>query len=485
MASSTTSSTASPAARPADAADAPANPRRRLPAVGEVMARAEVQALVVVYGRERVLVQVRGELDRLRAEPERLRAELDRLRAGSEGEEGPEAGARLEARLREGLESAAGLPLRRTINATGIFIHTNLGRAPLPPEVTAALAARLEAGCDLELDLETGRRGDRNRRLERLLCLITGAEAAVVVNNNAAALVLAVACLARDREVVVSRGELVEIGGSFRVPDVLEAAGGRLVEVGTTNRTRLDDYARAIGPETGLLLKVQPSNYLIVGFTESVEEAALAGLSRASGVPLLVDEGSGLLAPHSAPQLAAHPSHRSLIDAGCDLVCGSGDKVLGGPQAGLLVGRRELIGRCRRHPLFRALRPGRGVIATLDAVLRRHLAGDPMPLDRMWPAPEEHRRRLEQVAQALGAEVVEADAYLGGGAAPEDAIEGHAIAVEGAGDLLRRLRVGEPPVVGYARGGRVILDLRTVDPDDDDVLIQAVGRARDGVSSGG
>lgn len=457
-------STSSPAARSADSASDPGDPRRRLPAVGELLERAQIQALVEVYGRERVLVQARAELARLREGADRAALEhADEL---------------LASRIREALEAAAGFPLRRTINATGVFVHTNLGRASLPHELALQLAPLLDAGCDLELDLDSGRRGDRNRRLERLLCLITGAEAAVVVNNNAAALLLAVACLARDREVVVSRGELVEIGGSFRIPDLLEAAGGRLVEVGTTNRTGIDDYARAIGPQTALLLKVQPSNYRIVGFTESVGEAALAELGRERGVPLLVDEGSGLLAPHSAPQLAAHPSHRTLVEVGCDLVCGSGDKVLGGPQAGLLLGRRALIDRCRRHPLFRALRPGRGVVATLEAVLRRHLAGAPMPLDRMWPPPHEHRARLERVAEALGGEVIEANAYLGGGAAPMDAIPGEAIAIDGDGDLLRRLRSGDPAVVGYAREGRVIVDLRTVAPEDDEALLRAVRGAR-------
>jgi L-seryl-tRNA(Ser) seleniumtransferase len=488
MAASEPSSAPSPAA-----ASGGGDPRRRLPPVGELLAQPAVAALVEVYGRELVLVHLRERLARLRASGERAsgqrasgqRASGQRAsgeRASGERASGERAAldaglAELPAQLERSLAAAAGAPLRRVVNATGIFVHTNLGRAPLPRAVASELAALLDAACDLEIELAAGRRGERNRRLERLLCLLTGAEAALVVNNNAAALLLGLACLARDREVVVSRGELVEIGGSFRIPDVLEASGARLVEVGTTNRTRLDDYRRAIGPATALLLKVHPSNYRIVGFTEAVPEQALAGLAREAGVPLLVDEGSGLLRPHPAPQLAEHPSHRELIAAGCDLVCGSGDKVLGGPQAGILVGRRELIGRCRRHPMFRALRPGRAVIAALEAVLRRHLADAAMPIDRLWPDAEEHRRRLERVARATGAQVIAADAFVGGGAAPELAIPGEALALPDRGDLLARLRQGDPPVVGYAREGRVVLDLRTVDPEDDATLVAALARA--------
>jgi L-seryl-tRNA(Ser) seleniumtransferase len=400
----------------------------------------------------------------------------------SEGEL-EEALARLPGDVAEALACRLGSAMRRVLNATGILLHTNLGRAPLPADVAGELPHLLDAYCDVEMDLESGRRGDRNRRARELLCALTGAEAAVVVNNNAAALVLVLAAFAHGREVVVSRGELVEIGGSFRIPDILAGAGARLVEVGTTNRTRLEDYEAALGDATGLLLKVFPSNYRISGFTASVAVEELVGLSRRSGVPLLVDEGSGLLRPHPAPQLRGHTSLSELVAAGCGLACGSGDKLLGGPQAGILVGRAALVERCAGHPLYRALRPDRAVFAALEAVLRRHLAGDPLPLDRLWPGPATHRRRLEGVAGRLGAEIVSAEAYLGGGAAPESPIAGEAIALPGEAALLSALRRGNPPLVGYVREGGLVLDLRTVDPADDGALIEAVLAAREPCAS--
>ncbi|HEX6200988.1 MAG TPA: L-seryl-tRNA(Sec) selenium transferase, partial [Thermoanaerobaculia bacterium] len=311
---------------------------------------------------------------------------------------------------------------------------------------------------------------------------------AAVVNNNAAAVVLALTALAAgpERRVVVSGGGRVEIGGSFRIPEMMAAAGAELVEVGTTNRVRLADYRAALDRGgAALLLKVFPSNYRIVGFTASVPPAELAALGRERGVPVMVDEGSGLLRRHPAPQLADHPSVEELVAAGCDLVTASGDKLLGGPQAGLLVGRREVVERLRRHPLYRALRPDRATYAALEAVLRRHLAGAPMPLDRLWPDPEAHRRRLDGVARTLAEaggpepEVVPAEAFLGGGSAPERPIPGEALALPGGGRLLARLRAGEPPVVGYLREDRVLLDLRTVDPEDDGELVGAVARAWD------
>ncbi len=442
--------------------------RRLLPAVDRLLGEAAIAPLVGLYGRERVLIQARALLGELRGE----------LEADPRPERAAVAVAALPQRLERALAAEAGLPLRRVLNATGIFLHTNLGRAPLPREVAAAAPPLLDAACDLEMDLGTGRRHSREARAARLLTAATGAEAAIVVNNNAAAMALALAALAAGREVVVSRGELVEIGGGFRIPEILAAAGARLVEVGTTNRTRLADYAAAIGPQTALLLKVVPSNYRQLGFVATVEPGALAELAHRQGIALLVDEGSGLLRPHRAPQLAAHPSHQTLLAQGCDLVCGSGDKLLGGPQAGLLLGRRELVERCRRHPLYRAFRPGRETFALLEPVLRRHLAQAPLPLDQLWPDPAVHGERLRRVGAALGAEIVAAEAYLGGGSAPEAPIPGHALALPGSDELARRLRQGEPAVVGYLREGRLLLDLRTVDPADDEALVAAVGSAR-------
>ncbi len=450
--------------------------RRRLPAVDRLLREPQLIELASLYGRDLVRVQVRRELDDLR---ERIGSD-----AGLAGDALEELLKSLPERVASRLADEVGTPLRRVLNATGIFLHTNLGRAPLPREVARHLPARLDAYLDLELDLESGRRGDRNRRAGRLLAALTGAEAGLVVNNNAGALVLILAVLAAGREVVVSRGELVEIGGSFRIPDILAAAGAVLVEVGTTNRTRLADYERAIGERTAALLKVHPSNYRMVGFVESVGPPDLVALGRRKGLPVVVDEGSGLLRPHPAPQLAGHPSLSELAAAGCDLACGSGDKLLGGPQAGLIVGRREPVERCRRHPLYRALRPDRAAFAALEAVLRRHLAGAELPLDRLWADPAAHRERLERVAARVGAEIVAADAYVGGGAAPEAPIVGEALALPGDDGLLRRLRAGEPPVVGYLREGRLLLDLRTVDPEDEEELVAAVRRALSGEAGG-
>jgi len=452
--------------------DTPADLRRRIPAVDRLLDEPEISRLASLYGRERVRVQTQLALGELRR----------RLRPGAPGADeladlGPGLTAELVAVLEAALAAEGGTPLSRVLNATGIFLHTNLGRAPLPRSVAAGLPPLLDAACDLEYDLSTGRRDSRNRRVERLLRATTGAPAALVVNNNAAALALALLALAPGREVVVSRGELVEIGGAFRIPEILAAAGARLVEVGTTNRTRLADYAAAVGPDTALLLKVFPSNYRLRGFVEAVGCAALVELARGRGVPLVVDEGSGLLRRHPAPQLAQHPAMAELVALGCDLVCGSGDKLLGGPQAGILVGRQDLLERCHRHPFYRALRPGRSALAALEGVLRLHLAGAPLPLDRMWPEPQAHRRRLEAAAARIGGEIVAAEAFLGGGSAPEQPIPGEALAIPGGDELQRRLRQGEPAVAGYLREGRVVLDLRTVDPEDDETLLAAVTRA--------
>lgn len=432
------------------------------------MAEPGVRRLLELYGRELVRQRLRNALESLRQRLRDEAAAADDLEAEISS---------VVSRLAASLDRELGSRLRRVLNATGIFLHTNLGRAPLPRGVAQGLPPLLDAYCDLEFDLSSGRRGERNRRAERLLQAVTGAEAALVANNNAGALVLVLSALARGGEVVVSRGELVEIGGSFRIPDILEAAGAALVEVGTTNRTRLSDYERAVGKDTRLLLKVHPSNYRVSGFVESVELPALAELGRQHDLPVLMDEGSGLLRPHPAPQLAGHESFQQLLAAGCDLVCGSGDKLLGGPQAGLLVGKRALVERCRSHPLYRALRPDRTVFAALEGVLRMHLAGEAMPVDRLWPEAQAHRRRLEGIAAELGAEIVDARGFLGGGAAPERPVPGEALALPGESSLLESLRSGDPPVVGYIHEGRLILDLRTVDPQDDELLIRAVRTA--------
>ncbi len=456
-----------------------ADDRRRLPSIDRLLAHPRVAHLVTLYGRDQVTVQARRAVEVLRSAPGETEAARGRaIAAGVE---------LLPAAIESALAAEDGTRLVRVLNATGIFLHTNLGRAPLPKTVAAALPALLDAACDLELDLATGRRGQRNGRVERLLVRLTGAEAAVAVNNNAAALVLALSSLAAGREVVVSRGELVEIGGSFRLPEIMAAAGARLIEVGSTNRTRPADYEAAVGAETALLLKVFPSNFKQSGFVSAVTARELAALGRRLGVPVLVDEGSGLLRSRNEPQLREHPSLFELIESGCDLCCGSGDKLMGGPQAGLLVGRRPLIERCRKHPFYRALRPDRAALATLEEVLRLHLAGAPLPIDRLWVDPVEHRSRLLALAATfaatgLVAEIVPAEAFLGGGSAPEAPIPGEALALPDHPEVPYRLRSGPTPVVGYTREGRLLLDLRTVDPDDDAALADAVCRAYGGAS---
>ena len=448
--------------------------RRRLPAIGSLLEESSLGPALRLYGRDVVRVQARQLIEDLRRE----------LAAAALPDELaipplPALAARLLARL----AAAEGrLRLRRVINATGIFLHTNLGRAPLPAALVDELREILVGYCDLEIELESGHRRERNTRLKALLQEMIGAGDALLVNNNAGALLLALFALARGREVVISRGELVEIGGSFRIPEILEAAGARLREVGTTNRTRLDDYARALGSETGLLLKVFPSNYRIEGFTEEVPAAALVGLAREHGVPLLVDEGSGLLLPRQLPGIH-HPSLAELLEQGCDLVCASGDKLLGGPQAGFLVGRAELVAACRRSPLYRALRPDRFTFAASEAILRHHRAGRELPLARLWPEPAAHQERLRRLRCALGAEETLADAFLGGGCAPGEAVPGLALCLPPSEALLRELRRGDPgeslpPVVAYLREDRLVLDLRTVDPEDDALLIRAVQSAR-------
>ena len=419
-----------------------ADVRRRLPAMGVLLDSPMLQELCQVYGRDLVRAAAESELALLR---ERMR-EPGVDAALIEG-----AVEALPSTISRSVERQVGMPLRRVINATGICVHTNLGRSPLPGVVAERVASLLQAYTDLEIDLETGTRGDRNRTVEGPLKALTGAPAALVVNNNAAALVLVLASLARDREVIVARSELVEIGGSFRIPTILEAAGTRLREVGAANRVRLADYEQAIGEHTALVLKVFPSNYRMSGFVSSVGVPALVELCERRGLPLLVDEGSGLLRPPSPgrTQLRDHLSMRELVELGCPLICGSGDKLLGGPQAGLLVGDEELVRRCQRHPLYRALRPDRSCIVALGEVLRRHLAGDPLPIDRLWDDSAELEARLTRLADRLGAEIVESDAFIGGGAAPEAAVPGRALALPADDELAGRLRLGDPAVMVF------------------------------------
>ena len=356
--------------------------------------------------------------------------------------------------------------LSRVINATGVVLHTNLGRAPLS---AAAITAMAEAAgyVDVEFDLTTGRRARRGRgTIEALLAAVPAAQDALVVNNGAAALLLAVTALAAGREVLVSRGEMVEIGDGFRLPDLIESAGARIREVGTTNRTTRQDYAAVIGPDTGCLLKIHPSNFRISGFTGAPGVAELATL----GVPLVVDIGSGQLGPSTL--LPDEPDAATTLAGGAAIVTGSGDKLLGGPQAGLLLGQAELIERLRRHPMARALRADKLTLAALEATVRGPLP----PITRYLTAdPDELKRRCERVVAAVGGTVVPSDGAVGGGGAPGVGLPGWAVAL--TEQLAGPLRTGRTPVVGRVESGRLLLDLRCVPEETDDELIAAVQRA--------
>ncbi|MEI8306651.1 MAG: L-seryl-tRNA(Sec) selenium transferase [Chloroflexales bacterium] len=377
--------------------------------------------------------------------------------------------------------------LRPVINASGVIIQTNLGRAPLSAAALAAMA-RVGAGyTNLEYDLEAGERGSRNVHLETLLRRLSGAEAALAVNNNAAAIYLALSALASGREVIVSRGQAVEIGGGFRIPDVLRQSGATLVEVGTTNRTYVCDYAGAITERTALLLRVHTSNFRLVGFVHETRLAELAELGRARGVPLLDDLGSGTLLPTAPYGLAAEPTVPESVAAGADLVTFSGDKLLGGPQAGLIVGRKELVDQLKRHPLARALRLDKTTIAGLEATLLSYLRGratEEIPVWRMIAAPLGGlRARGEALAIRLSqagadAAVTDCASAVGGGSLPGETLPSAGVALapgpHSADELARRLRTGQPAVVARIAEGRVIFDLRTVLPEQDDALAGAI-----------
>jgi len=384
----------------------------------------------------------------------------------------------LEQRMRDELVAARAPSLRRVLNATGVIVHTNLGRAPLAEEALAQVVEAARGYSNLELDLHDGVRGSRQDHVAPILRRLTGAEAAIVVNNNAAAMLLALAALAEDREVIVSRGELIEIGDGFRIPDVLTRSGARLVEVGTTNRTRAADYEAAVGAGTALLLRVHQSNFRVVGFTEQPRLEEVAAVARRHGLPLLDDLGSGVLRSNSLLQGESEPSARESLTAGADLVCFSGDKLLGGPQAGIVVGRAELVERLRRHPLHRAVRADKLTLAALEGTLRVYLdAPERIPVLRMLEEDVDVvRARAERLASLVDGTVEEAVGRVGGGALPLAELPSFACAVEES--LAVPLRGGEPPVVGIVRDGRLLLDCRTLRDDEIDEVAAAVKRCR-------
>ncbi len=385
------------------------------------------------------------------------------------------------------INAALRAPLRPLVNATGVILHTNLGRSPLADEAVEAMAAVSRTYSNLEFDVASGKRGSRHSILEPLLCRLTGAEAAMAVNNNASAVLLALSALASGREVVLSRGELVEIGGGFRIPDVMRLSRARLVEVGTTNRTRIADFEAAVGERTAALMRVHASNFRVVGFTESVSIEDLGALAEDRGIVLIDDIGSGCLLDTTRYGLAPEPTPQRSLAAGAGVVLFSGDKLLGGPQAGLIVGRRPLIDRMKRHPLARALRLDKASIAGLAATLRLYAEGaaeERIPVWRMIAAPLDGiAQRAQAIAAAIGpgACVIDGRSMIGGGSLPEESLPTMLVALApprgvGATGLASRLRARD--VVARVEDGRVLLDPRTIDPRDDAPVVQACVLAR-------
>jgi L-seryl-tRNA(Ser) seleniumtransferase len=379
----------------------------------------------------------------------------------------------LASRLRYELAALRRPRLRRVLNATGVLVHTNLGRAPLAEEALHRVVSSARGYSNLEYDLVSGSRGSRQDHVAAILRRLTGADSALVVNNNAAAVMLALAALAEGREVLVSRGELIEIGDGFRIPDVLARSGARLREVGTTNRTRAADYERAVGPETAVLLRVHQSNFRVVGFTEQPTVRELAQVADRHNLPLVDDLGSGVLV-----ELPGEPSAKEALAAGADLVTFSGDKLLGGPQAGIVVGRADLVERLRRHPLQRALRADKLTIAALEGTLALYLdAPERIPVLRMLrETADDVRVRASLLAELVDGALEETIARVGGGALPLAEIPSFACAVEES--LAAPLRTGEPPVVGIVRDGRLLLDCRTLTDAEVDEVAVAVRAAR-------
>jgi len=469
---------------------------RALPSIDALLRTREARALGERTGLARLTALARSVTDE-------LREELQQASATASG--APEANGRhtreallaeAVSRLERAVARADSNGLRRVINATGVILHTNLGRAPLSPAARRAIAEEAAGYCTLEYDLETGARGRRGARAEELLAELTGAEAALVVNNCAAAALLVLSTLARDGETIVSRGELVEIGGDFRVPDVMAESGTTMVEVGTTNRTKLADYARALTAETRLILRVHPSNYRIVGFTAAPALAELCALAHEHDLPVYEDAGSGALIDLSAHGLD-EPVIRESVRQGADIVTFSGDKLLGATQAGLVAGRRALVERCRRNPLYRALRADKLALAALAATLDAHARGatfTEVPAMRMLAASRAdierraraflRRARARLRADAFRFEIIEGESAVGGGSAPTThpptALIAVAHARASAVSLEAGLRRARPPVIARILDERVVLDLRTVAVEEESELLDALDTLKDG-----
>jgi L-seryl-tRNA(Ser) seleniumtransferase len=434
---------------------------RSIPSVERILSGQAFSRLAGEFGRERV--------------KEALAIHLTALRSSSTEYDESKAVTALVTTLRNATQTT----LRRVVNASGVLIHTNLGRAPVDPEAWQEGGSIAAGYTNLELDLGTGERGSRDEHLTELCRTLFGCESAILTNNNAAGTLLALAALAARKEVVVSRGELVEIGGGFRVPDVIQQGGAKLKEVGTTNRTRAADYAAAISRRTAAILRVHRSNFDLVGFTETPSLGELVEVARSRKVPLLFDEGSGCIVDLAPYGFAQASPIAEIIAAGVDLVMCSTDKLIGSVQGGLILGRAELIERCRRHPLMRALRAGKESYAVIGATLRAFATGaheQRVPLYRMLSMTEDElRARGEQLIAGTGATIVQSRCALGGGTTPNETIGSLAIAVPGnAAALYSQFLTGDPPIIGRAKDGRFTLELRTILDDDVPAIRQAL-----------
>ncbi len=460
---------------------------RALPAVDELLRHPRIQPYLRIFNKELVLASIRRIMDQKR---QAILNSADPQEAASV----PVAAEGLLADVEKEMAQTVRPSLRRVINATGVVLHTNLGRAPLALEVLKHIAEIAGGYSNLEFDLTSGERGSRYEHVKKILCQITGAESALVVNNNAGAVFLALNSLAEGKEVIVSRGQLVEIGGSFRIPDVMKKSGAHLVEVGTTNRTHLEDYERAIHERTALLLKVHTSNFRVQGFTAEVSLKDLVALGRAKGLPVLEDLGSGCLLDLSPYGIAKEPTVQEALTAGVDLVTFSGDKLLGGPQAGIILGRKQYLDLIGKNPLSRALRIDKLTLAGLEFTLRVYgnqaeaVAGIPVlrmltcPLDRLERRAKRLRRQWKgKLASFCQVTIKEEFSQVGGGALPLQRLPTWVMALRPLSATVarmeKRLREGNPPVIARVQEGEILLDLRTVAEGEEkellDVLLQA------------
>jgi L-seryl-tRNA(Ser) seleniumtransferase len=454
---------------------------RSLPKVDELLKREDVAALDATHGRPLTLEALREALDTTRAA----------VRAGEIAEVSADA---IAADAAAWLTRKARRSLRRVINATGIVVHTNLGRSPLAETAIEAVAEVARGYSTLEYDVPSGQRGSRHVHVEELICRLTGAEAAMAVNNNASGVLLGLAALARRKEAIVSRGQLVEIGGSFRIPDIMRESGAKMVEIGTTNKTHLRDYQNAITPRTGLMLKVHTSNYRVVGFTEEVSLEDLVALGAEHGIPVFEDQGSGVLIDLARFGLPGEPTIGAAVAAGADLVSASGDKLLGGPQAGILAGKAEVIAKLKKHPLARAVRLDKMTLAALEVTLRlyldeRRLFAEVPTLRMLTMTQVELERRARRLADAIVSACGEAydvvtaadTSRAGGGALPMKDIPTTVVALTprrgSATSLEERLRLGEPAVIARIKDDRLLLDPRTLREDEETEVVSALAQA--------